>query len=68
MLLLAALTLFGCGDDTVDPSNPDAAAAHDASVDVGKAKDGGAREDALLDSAADDPRRAGEAGWETGGD
>jgi hypothetical protein len=68
MLLLASLAPLGCGDDTVDPSNPDASAAHDGSVDASKPKDGGAHDGASLDSTADSPRPDGEADGATGGE
>ena len=45
MVLLPSLAPLGCGDDTVDPSNPDASAAHDGSVDASKPKDGGTGSD-----------------------
>ncbi len=68
MVLLASLAPLGCGDDTVDPSNPDASAGHDGNVDASKPKDGGAHEDAGVDSAGDGPRHDGEADGGTGSD
>jgi hypothetical protein len=64
---VVAFTVAGCGDDSVDPANPDASAAKDAAGGETGA-DGGPQGDAVAETGDAGTEGAAEAATGDGGD
>jgi hypothetical protein len=69
LALLSLLTSLatGCGDDTVDPSNPDASASRDGTAEASKPLDAAVHDVSVGDALPDAPRSDAETDAGTGG-
>ncbi len=64
---VVAFTVAGCGDDSVNPANPDASAVKDA-VGAETGEDTGAKGDAIAEAGEAENEGAAEAGTGDGGE